>query len=63
MDENALIVSHELTIQSNMDELAVKIQNDIKQKYDIVVTEDTVADSKKLMVQINKDKDEFSKTY
>ena len=39
--------------QNNMDELAVTIKKEIAEKYDIIVTEDTVADSKKLMAEIN----------
>lgn len=58
-----LIINHKLDIKSNMDSLAIKIKNDIKEKYDIVVTEDTVTESKKLMAEINKDKDSFKATY
>ena len=43
--------------QNNMDELAVAIKQEIAEKYDIIVTEDTVSDSKKLMAEINKQKD------
>ena len=49
--------------QNNMDELAVAIKQEIAEKYDIIVTEDTVSDSKKLMAEINKQKDGFKKTY
>lgn len=49
--------------QNNMDELAVAIKQEIAEKYDIIVTEDTVSDSKKLMAEINKQKDSFKKTY
>ena len=49
--------------QNNMDELAVAIKKEIAEKYDIIVTEDTVSDSKKLMAEINKQKDGFKKTY
>ena len=58
-----LIINHKLDIKSNMDSLAIKIKDDIKEKYDIVVTEDTVTESKKLMAEINKDKDNFKATY
>jgi len=58
-----LIINHKLDIESNMDSLAIKIKDDIKEKYDIVVTEDTVTESKKLMAEINKDKDSFKATY
>ena len=49
--------------QNNMDELAIAIKQEIAEKYDIIVTEDTVSDSKKLMAEINKQKDGFKKTY
>lgn len=58
-----LIINHKLDIKSNMEQLAVKIKNDIAEKYDIVVTEDSVTESKKLMAEINKEKDAFKKTY
>ena len=49
--------------QNNMDELAIAIKKEIAEKYDIIVTEDTVSGSKKLMAEINKQKDGFKKTY
>ena len=58
-----LIANHKIDIQTNMDDLALQIQADIKDKYDVIVTEDTVKSSKELMAQINKDKDEFSTNY
>lgn len=58
-----LTINHSLDISSNMEQLAIKIKDDIKEKYDIVVTEDTVTESKKLMAEINKDKDNFKATY
>lgn len=58
-----LTINHSLDISSNMEQLAIKIKDDIKEKYDIVVTEDTVTESKKLMAEINKDKDNFKETY
>ncbi|MFT6836315.1 MAG: hypothetical protein ACJA0H_002364 [Francisellaceae bacterium] len=51
-----LVVNHNLTINENMDELKSFIQTEINDKYNIVVTQDTVAQSKKLMANINKDK-------
>ena len=39
MDENALAIKHKLILSDNMTELVKKIRADIKEKYDIVVTE------------------------
>lgn len=58
-----LIINHNLDINSNMEQLAIKIKNDIAEKYDIVVTEDSVTESKKLMAEINKEKTAFKTTY
>lgn len=58
-----LVITHKLDIQDNMDALAETIKRDITEKYDLVVTEDTVTETKKLMAEINKEKDEFKKTY
>ena len=58
-----LIANHKIDIQTNMEDLALQIQGDIKDKYDVIVTEDTVKSSKDLMAQINKDRDEFSGNY
>lgn len=58
-----LIITHKLDIQSNMEELATKIQTDIKEKYSLTVTDETVTDTKKVMAEINKEKDEFKKKY
>lgn len=63
MTNKALEINHSLTINSNMDELAQKIKSDIKEKYDLVVTEETVTSTKKLMADINKEKAEFKTTY
>jgi len=60
---DVLKINHNLTINSNMDDLALKIKSDIKEKYDVVVTEDNVQSTKKLMADINKEKAEFKTTY
>lgn len=60
---NQLVINHKLDISSNMDVLATQIQADIEHKYNLVVTEDSVADTKKLMSEINKEKDDFKKKY
>lgn len=58
-----LVVSHSLDISSNMEELAENIKKDIQNKYDIIVTEDSLPETKKLMAEVNKEKDEFKKKY
>lgn len=58
-----LIINHNLDINSNMEQLAIKIKSDIAERYDVVVTEDTVTESKKLMAEINKEKTAFKTTY
>lgn len=58
-----LVVAHTLDISSNMEELAENIKKDIQNKYDIIVTEDSLPETKKLMAEVNKDKDEFKKKY
>lgn len=58
-----LIVSHDLKLQTNMEELETRILADIKDKYDVTVTDETVAESKKLMASVNKEKDDFKKRY
>lgn len=58
-----LEVSHKLDISSNMYELAKSIQNDIKEKFDVIVTEDSLPEAKKLMANVNKEKDDFKKKY
>lgn len=58
-----LTINHSLDISSNMEQLAIKIKDDIAEKYDVVVTEDTVTESKKLMAEINKEKTAFKATY
>ena len=58
-----LVVAHTLDISSNMEELAENIKKDIQNKYDIIVTEDSLPETKKLMAEVNKEKDEFKKKY
>lgn len=58
-----LVVAHKLDISSNMEELAENIKKDIQNKYDIIVTEDSLPETKKLMAEVNKDKDDFKKKY
>lgn len=58
-----LVVAHSLDISSNMEELAENIKKDIQNKYDIIVTEDSLPETKKLMAEVNKEKDEFKKKY
>lgn len=58
-----LVVAHKLDISSNMEELAENIKKDIQNKYDIIVTEDSLPETKKLMAEVNKEKDEFKKKY
>ena len=60
---NILEISHKLDISSNMEQLAISIKKDIDEKYNLVVTEDSVAETKKLMAEINKEKTEFKTTY
>lgn len=54
-----LVVKNTVEIQHNMQSVKTEIQNQLKQ-YDIVVTDDTVKDTKKLMADINKNKQAFS---
>lgn len=58
-----LVVKHSLDISSNMEELAENIKKDIQTKYDLIVTEDSLPETKKLMAEINKGKDDFKKRY
>lgn len=58
-----LVVEHSLDISSNMEELAENIKKDIQTKYDLIVTEDSLPETKKLMAEINKGKDDFKKKY
>ena len=58
-----LIVKHSLDISSNMEELAVGIKKDIQTKYDLIVTEDSLPETKKLMAEINKRKADFKSKY
>lgn len=55
-----LAVQHKLDITSNMEELAKNIKKDIKEKFDVIVTEDRLPETKKLMAQVNKDKKDFT---
>lgn len=59
----ALVLKHNLKIEDNMDVLEAQIKKDIDERYNIVVTEDSLPDTKKLMAEINNKKDEFKKTY
>jgi hypothetical protein len=54
-----LIVSHSFDLQTNMEEVKQSIVELIA-NYDVVVEEDKLADAKKMMAQINKDKKDFS---
>ena len=54
-----LIVSKKVEIKHNMELIQQHIANTLK-KYDVVVTEDTVKDTKVLMSNINKDKKDFA---
>lgn len=58
-----LAITHKLDITSNMDELAKSLKQDIQKKYDIIVTEDSLPETKKLMAEINKNKDDFKQKY
>lgn len=55
-----LSVTHNLSMNDNMEELKTHLKSEINHKYNIVVTRDTVAESKKLMANINKDKKSFN---
>jgi hypothetical protein len=55
-----LTVKHNVTINDNMSELKAHIQQEIDNKYNVVVTQDTVKESKTLMADINKDKKSFA---
>lgn len=61
--KNELKINHSLEITSNMDTLAKRIQEDIEKKYSLTVTDETVTDTKKVMAEINKEKEEFKKKY
>lgn len=54
-----LVVTHKISLKSNMEELKASIAEQIK-KYDVVVTEDRIGEAKDLMAQFNKDKKAFS---
>lgn len=58
-----LIISHKLDINSNMDILAENIKKDIDTKYNLVVTDDSLPETKKLMATINKEKADFKDKY
>lgn len=54
-----LIVTHSLSLESNMAQVKESIAQTIA-KYDVVVTEDRLPEAKELMAQFNKDKKQFS---
>ena len=54
-----LVVKKTVEIQHNMQSVKSEIEKQLK-KYDVVVTDDTVKDTKKLMADINKNKQAFS---
>ena len=54
-----LIVNKKIEISHNMESILQSYQDMLK-KYDVVVTEDTVKDTKVLMANINKDKKDFT---
>lgn len=56
MENNILKVDGNVNLTSNYDELKTKLKNTIDSKYNIVVTNDNIKDSKSMMAQINKDK-------
>ena len=60
---NILEISHKLDISSNMEQLAISMKKDIDEKYNLIVTEDSLSETKKLMAEINKEKTEFKTTY
>ena len=55
----SLVLKANTDIDTNLDAIVEALKYDIAYKYDIVVTPETVAETKKLMAQINKDKDTF----
>ena len=57
---NELKVNHSVKISHNMLQIHGTIESELK-KYDVVVTIDTVAETKKLMADLNKQKLEFTK--
>jgi hypothetical protein len=54
-----LVVKKTVEIQHNTQSVKAEIEKQLKQ-YDVVVTDDTVKDTKKLMADINKNKQAFS---
>lgn len=54
-----LVVKHTFNLEDNMQIVKQSIIDEIT-KYDVVVTDETVQDSKKIMAQINKDKKLFT---
>jgi hypothetical protein len=54
-----LEVQKKVEISHNMEDLLIEIKNTL-QKYDVVINEDTLKDTKILMASINKDKQEFA---
>jgi hypothetical protein len=58
-ENREITLTHSFDIKTNMDRLKESTREGIK-KYDIVVTEDNIAEAKKHMASINKDKKEFT---
>lgn len=63
LNNRQLILTGDPSIFTNLDAIAESLKYDIAYKYDIVVTQDTVAESKKLMAQINKEKTAFKNDF
>ena len=55
------VIESQVQLKTNMAELKNQIRQEIDNKYNVVVTQDTVKESKKLMADINKDKAAFNK--
>lgn len=56
--ENVLKVNGDVTLTSNYEEVKLQLKNNIDSKYSIVVTNENVKDSKAMMAQINKEKNQ-----
>ena len=57
---NELVITGDVNIVSNFEALKNGLQINIKEKYSLAVTEDSVKDAKSVMAQINKDKKEIA---
>lgn len=57
---NELIINGQVSVTSNFEDLKRALETNIKEKYDIAVTDDNVKEAKQVMAQINKDKKEIS---